>query len=141
MAQILSLRGAEVKIYIGGKLFPSAQSVDYVTDYGVTETYGVDDVFPQELAISRISYNGTITGIRIKAMGGLQGAGIVNKITDILRQPYVSIRITDRQTDTNLIFIPEAMVSNEQIKIMTKGVVKVSFSFKGSRGFTESDLQ
>jgi hypothetical protein len=141
MSQILSLRGAEVKIYIGGKLFPSAQSIDYITDYGVQETYGVDSVFPQEIALTRISYTGTITGIRVKAMGGLQGAGIVNKITDILKQPYVSLRITDRQTDTNLIFIPEMMVSNEQVKIMAKGVVKISFSFKGSRGFTEFDLQ
>jgi hypothetical protein len=141
MAQLMTLRGADIKIFINGKLFPTAQSVTYTIDYGETETYGIDSLFPQEIAPTRVSVSGTITGIRIQSGGGLQGAGLINKVYDLLRQPYISIRIADRTSDSNILYIQNTKVANEQFSAQIKGVCKLTFSFKGMIPFGQLDLE
>ena len=69
MAQSVTLKGSGVKLYVSGKLYPEVQSLTYTIDYGESEIYGIDSQFAQEIAPTRVSVQGTVTGIRIKLTG------------------------------------------------------------------------
>lgn len=137
---VQTLTGADIKVYIGGTHYKECQSVSINVDYGEESTYGVDSPFPQEIATTRIITGGSITGIRLKASAGLQGAGARPRILESLYAPYTSIKVVDRSTGFVLFYIPNAKVSSETISIMTKGVVRVSFNFKGIVPLNELDV-
>jgi len=138
--QAVSLSGSLVKVYISGSLFTNVQSVNYTIDYGINEIGGVDSPFPQEVVPTRISVTGTISGLVIKGAGGLQGAGVTSKIIDVMNQSYVSIRIVDRHTDQNLLFVAQAMITNESVSVSAKGLARSSFGFKGIVPLQSGDL-
>jgi hypothetical protein len=134
------MRGADIKLYLGGKLYPVVQDIRYTIDYGEQAIFGIDSAFPQEIAITRITVQGTISGVRLKGSGGLQGYDLRTGIRDMLHAPYVSLKIKDRHTDTDILWIPQIKVSSEQVQIKAKGIVQVSFNFKGIIPYNELDL-
>ena len=138
MSQSTVLTGAQVKLFIGGKLYP-ADNIQYIIDYGENPIYGIDSQFAQEIAPTRVSVQGTISGFRIKLSGGLQGKDIRSKITEILHSPYLSLRIQDRHSGYDVLFIQEIKVGSESMTIPSKGVVKLTFTFKGTVPFNVLD--
>ena len=140
MAMSRVLRGADVKIYLGGNLYAESQGITYTIDYGEQEIYGIDSQFPQEIAPTRVSVQGTISGIRIKMAGGLQSYNIRTKINEILFAPYISLKVMDRHSDLVLLFVPNIKVTNEQVQVQTKGIVRVTFNFKGIVPYNLLDL-
>jgi len=87
-----------------------------------------------------MSVQGNISGVRVKLSGGLQGHEARTKINQILYAPYTSLRIKDRYSDTDLIWIPQMKVSSETIQIQAKGVVRFNFNFKGIIPYNPLDL-
>lgn len=140
MAQSIVLKGSELKIYIGGKLYPEAQSINYTIDYGEEPIYGIDSHFPQEIATTKVTVRGSISGVVVKLSGGLQGKDARTKINEILFGPYVSIRIKDRYSDTDIIFIPQAKITAETFQAASKGVARLSFNFSGIIPYNPLDL-
>ena len=140
MGQSVTLKGAEVKLYISGKLYPEVQSLTYTIDYGEDEIYGIDSIFPQEICTTRTSVSGTISGIRVKFSGGLQGADARTKINEVLFAPYTSLRIKDRHSDIDIFWLPQMKVTRETFQVSTKGVAKLSFSFKGIVPYNALDM-
>lgn len=140
MSQSVVLKGAEVKMYVGGKLYAEVTSIRYSIDYGETEIYGIDSQFPQEIAPGRVSVQGSVTGMQIKMVGGLQAYDLRSKITEILHAPYVSLRLKDRKSDSDIFFLPQMKVVSESTSIVAKGVVSVSFQFKGIIPYNPLDL-
>ena len=140
MSQSTILRGADIRVYISGNEYAESQSIQWTIDYGITEIYGIDSNFPQELAPTRVSVQGTITGVIVKLSGGLQGHDIRTKINEILYHPYTSLRIKDRHSDADLLWVPQMMVSNETTQVQTKGVAKLSFTFKGIIPYNPLDM-
>jgi len=140
MAQTIVMRGADIKVYLGGTLYRTAQSISWTIDYGEQEIYGIDSQFPQEISPTRMSVQGNISGLRVKLDGGLQGRQGRSKITDILSAPYTSLRVRDRHSDVDILFIPQMKVTNEQMQIQSRGVVKLSFQFKGIIPYNEVDI-
>lgn len=140
MAQSVVLKGAECKLYLGGKLYGEAQSISYTIDYGETEIYGIDSIFPQEIAPTRMAVQGQVMGLRVKLSGGLQGKGGNVKITERLIAPYISFEIRDRTSDTKIIFIPQVKITNETMQVQAKGTVKLTFSFKGIIPYNPLDM-
>jgi hypothetical protein len=133
------LSGALVKIYINNQVYNEAQSVSYTLDYGETEVYGIDTPFPQEIHSTRAMVAGSISGIRIRNSGGIQSFNARPRITDIIKAEYISIRIQDRSTGEDLLFVPNAKISKQSFQAQAKGVVRLSFDFKGLVGFEPSD--
>jgi hypothetical protein len=133
------LSGALVKIYINNRVYNEAQSVSYTLDYGETEVYGIDTPFPQEIHSTRAMVAGSISGIRIRNSGGIQSFNARPRITDIVKAEYISIRIQDRSTGEDLLFVPNAKISKQSLQAQAKGVVRLSFDFKGLVGFEPSD--
>lgn len=140
MAQSVVLKGAEVKTYVGGKLYAEVQSIQYTIDYGEAEIYGIDSQFPQEIAPGRVAVQGTVTGLQIKLVGGLQAYDLRTQISKILYGPYVSLRLKDRHSDTDLFWLPQMKVTNESVRIAAKGVVTVTFQFKGIIPYNPLDM-
>jgi hypothetical protein len=131
MARQRVVSGAHLKIYINGVVYNEAQQLSYTIDYGEEPIYGIDSFFPQEIKITRISVQGSISGVRIADSNGLQAVNIRSGIRDSVFAPYISIRISDRRTNEDILFIPYAKVMNEKLDVSAKGNVKVSFSFTG----------
>jgi len=129
-----TIAGAHIKLYINGKVYNEVQQLQYTIDYGEEPIYGIDSVFPQEIKITRVSIQGSVSGVRTAQSNGLQGYDIRPKIFDSIFAPYISIRISDRRTGEDILFVPYARVTNERTNINAKGVVQTSFSFSGLQG-------
>ncbi len=128
------IAGAHIKLHINGEVYNEVQQLSYTIDYGEEPIYGIDSVFPQEIKITRVSIQGSVSGVRVANSNGLQGQSIRPKITDSIYAPYVSIRISDRRTGEEIMWIPYARVTNEKFDISAKGTAKLSFSFIGLQG-------
>lgn len=131
MARSLVLTGAHIKLYINNKPYKVVQSINLSIDYGESEIYGIDSPYPQEIAPTKVMVRGSCNGIRIKYSGGLQGANMRPLFQDIAASPYISIRIQDRQSGEDIIFIPNAKVTKENHGISVKSSYKLSFDFVG----------
>jgi hypothetical protein len=135
----VTLSGALVRIYINNQVYNEAQSVSYTIDYGEAEIYGIDTPFPQEIHSTRAMVAGSISGVRIKNSGGLQSFNAVPSIIDIVKSPYISIRIQDRSTGEDLLFVPNAKITKQNFQVRAKGVAILSFEFRGLVGFELGD--
>jgi hypothetical protein len=133
------IKGADILLYINNKLYNPAQGVSYTVDHQDEEIYGVDSFYPQEIAPKRGTISGSIRGIRTKNSGGLAALGIRPLAVSPLKGNYVSIRIKERLTGEDIIFIPQCRVFNEQNQVDAKGTWKLSFSFKGIVAFMSPD--
>ena len=140
MSQSVVLTGAQCKVYFGGKLYEGVQSINYTIDYGEEPIYGIDSQFPQEIANTRVSVQGSVNGLRIKLTGGLMGYDMRTKISQILWGPYVSLRIKDRHSDQDIFFCPQVKITSENVQIAAKGVVKLNFNFKGIIPYNALDM-
>lgn len=131
MAQSLVLTGANIKLYINNKVYNVVQSISLNIDYGETEIYGIDALYAQEIAPNRVTVRGSVSGIRVKLSGGLQASNLRPLFMDLAAAPYVSLRITDRYSGEDIIFIQNAKVTRESHSIATKSTYKLNFDFVG----------
>jgi hypothetical protein len=131
MAKSLVLTGAHIKLYVNNKPYKEVQSITLNVDYGETEIYGIDAAYPQEIASTRVTVRGSVSGIRVKNSGGIQAANLRPLFTEIAASPYVSIRIQDRSSGEDIIFIANAKVTRESHSMATKSTYKITFDFIG----------
>lgn len=131
MSKSLILAGAHIKLYVNNKVYKEVQSISLDVDYGETEIYGIDSAYPQEIATTRIVVRGSVRGIRQKYSGGLQASNLRPLFTDLAASPYISIRIQDRSTGEDIVFIPNCKVTRENHQIQAKGIYRLNFDFVG----------
>lgn len=133
------LTGAMIKVFINEQAYPQAQSVNYSLDYGERPVYGIDSPYPQEIHSSQASVSGSIQGIRLSNTGGIQSINGRPTFKDILLAPYITIRIQDRRSGEDLIFVPQAKIANQNVTVDARGVLRLSFSFTGLIGLEVLD--
>lgn len=133
------LSGAAIKLYINNKVYKEVQQISYNLDYGEYPIYGIDSAFPQEIAPGRAAVTGSVSGIKIKYSGGVQAYDARPLIKDLLAAPYISIRIADRSTGEDLLFIQSAKITNQSFNVSAKGTVKIQFNFMGLIGMEPLD--
>lgn len=129
MARVVA--GAMIKLFVNGRLYKEVQELSYDIEYGEEEIFGIDSPFPQEIATNKVVVQGNISGIKIKLSGGLHGYDLRPEIVNVLSSPYVSIRIQDRHSREDLLYVPNAKIVSHQVGAAIKGVMRVSFKFKG----------
>jgi len=134
------LAGAHIRVYIGELLLDEATSVSYNIDYGETEIYGIDSLYPQEIAATKMTTNGSITSLIIRGSGGLQNKSAIPLINSILQSPYVAIRIEDRQTSEVLFYCPQSKISNFSMTAQSGSTAKLSLNFKGIIPYGPGDI-
>lgn len=133
------LTGAHIQIWINNILYKNVQSINFSIDYGEYEVRGIDVGYAQEIAPGQISVRGSVRGLRIKNSGGLQASNIRPGFQDLAASPYISIRIQDRQSSEDILFIPNCKVTNESHSIGVKSTYKLSFDFIGQIPFFALD--
>jgi hypothetical protein len=141
MAKASTLSGAAIKLYVSGILYPQAQSVTLTIDYGEEPIYGIDSALPQEIRQTRISIQGSVSGVRILTDSGLQTNGIIPILKNSLHAPYISIEIRERESDAVLYFIQGVKVTSESFRAVSKGKIELSFNFKGTMPYQPNDMQ
>jgi len=139
MAMQVVLRAGDIKLFIGGNLCKGITAVNYSIDYGEQEIYGIDSAFPQEIASTKVVVRGTVSGTFVRDGKGLQGMGIKGRNKDILTNPYVSLRIQERLSGKDMLWVPEVKISNERVQAAAKDLVRFSFEFKGIIPFQDMD--
>lgn len=131
MAQSLVLTGATIKLYINNKVYNVVQSISLVVDYGENSIFGIDVPYAQELAVTKITVSGSVQGLRLKMSGGIQANNLRPLFQDATAANYISIRISDRFTGEDIVYIPSAKVTRESHSIVTKSTYKLNFDFIG----------
>ena len=133
MARSVTLSGSQIRLFINGIEYGQAQSIQYTIDTADQEIYGIDSIFPQEIAPVRSQVYGSISGIRIeddKNSFDLQTMGIRDNNDTVMGGGYSSIKLVSRKTGNPIIEIPMARISGEQFSVSAKGTAKVSFNFR-----------
>lgn len=131
MSQSIVLTGAQIRLYVNNKIYNTVQSINLTVDYGETEIYGIDSPYPQEIAPGKIMVRGQISCIRVQNSGGLQAGRLRPLTKDFAASPYISLRINDRKTNEDIVFIPNAKVTRETHVAGTKQTYKLTFEFVG----------
>jgi hypothetical protein len=139
MAQPIVLTGSNIKLYINNQVYTSVQSISFSIDYGESEIYGIDSVYPQEIAVTKCAVRGSVNGLRIKLSGGIQSANLRPLYSDIAASPYISIRIQDRNTKEDILYIPNAKVTRESHSVAIRSTYKLNFDFVGMVPFSPLD--
>ena len=128
---ILTLTGADIKVYINNKVYPYIKTINLSVDYGEVQNYGIDAEYAQEIAMTKLTVTGSVVGMRVKQSGGLQAMNMRPLLVDEAVGPYISIRIQDRSTSEDIVFIPNAKVSRENHIISVKQSYQLNFDFVG----------
>jgi hypothetical protein len=139
MATRMAVNGADIKLFINGKVYNSVQQLSWVVDRGEQEIYGIDIPFPQEIFTTKVSIKGKVSGVRVKASGGIQANNMASLITDIQASPYIDIRVQDRHTGYDLLLLTRAKISSESVEVGAKSVLRYSFEFKALIPYSELD--
>lgn len=126
-----TITGARVLVYINGDVYNECQSISLDIDYSESEIYGIDSVYVQEIAPGKVSVRGSINGLRTTLSGGLQAKNMRPLALNILTSPYISLRIVDRLTSEDIIFIPQCKVTREKHQTGAKQKYSLSFDFVG----------
>jgi hypothetical protein len=131
MASNVTIVGAQIEIFWNNQQYKEVADISFTVDYGEEEIYGCDSPYPQEIAGGKIAISGSVNGFRISNSGGLQAKVLRPLFTDVSAAPYVSLRVSDRKTSEDIIYIPMCKISSESHSIPTRGTYKLNFSFKG----------
>src|SRR5690606_22183381 len=99
--------------------------------YGEYEIHGIDADYPQEIAPGRTSVRVQVNGVRVRLSGGIQAYSARPLFKDRMAGNYVSIRIVDRSTDEDIVFVPNAKVVQESFQAAAKGTARLSFELIG----------
>ena len=125
------MTGAIIEIFWNNKQYKEVANISFSVDYGEYVIGQIDSPYAAEIAGGMISVSGSVDSFRIKLSGGLQGKSLRPLFTDVSAAPYVSLRVTDRATKEDVIFIPQCKITVENHNIPSKGVYKIGFQFKG----------
>lgn len=127
-----TLTGANLSIYINGKLFGICESFSYTIDTGRKEIRGIDSLFPFELAPTQVAVTGQMSVFRTANTAGLEGLGIAARDFVLPRERYFSITVIDRSTDSTPFKTDMAAVRHQNWDVAAQGLMRGTFSFVAS---------
>ena len=139
MAIPVVVTSAQIQIFWNNKQYKEIADISFTISYDEEVLYGIDSPYGQEIAGGKISVTGNVSGFMLKNSGGLEGKTLRPLFTDVSASPYVSLRVSDRTTGTDLLFVPQAKVTSESHSIPSKGTYKLNFSFVGLIPFQSLD--
>lgn len=117
-----------------------ATGLTFTRTLSIKAVHGVDSFQPSELIPSSYQINGTLTGIRIRDSGGLDGTGLMNASTvnSIFNQQYVVLEIVDRLTGVTIYKFIDTLFDSDSWSIQNKQVISFSANFKAR--FLQSEV-
>ena len=141
MPNQLVISSGLTRLYINNRIFTTTQTVSMENQTGEYEIFGINSPYPQEIAGGgQRTVRGSVSGVRTKNSGGLQGSNALPLFSDVAASNFISLRLEDRSSGETLWSIPKAKISNVNESISIKGVYKISFQFIGQILFYPLDL-
>ena len=128
------LTGQGVVIYVNKSMVGFATGIEYTRRTNVEYIYEIDSPFAAEVAPKGpYSVTGTLTGLRMKGSGGLDGSGImdVSNVANFFTQKYVTLEIRDRTTDQAICFINRCLFDQDGFKAEVRSQMTFSATFRG----------
>lgn len=132
--QQLLIAASACAVKINNTVIGYATSVQITKSQGMKVIHGIDNPFPQEIAITGpYMVQGTISGFRSRIQGGWEHLRAVNASTikDYFNQHYVTLEILDRATGELIARVDKALFTTDSISVGARGVVTMDASFVG----------
>ena len=135
-----TLQSAAIVVYLNGTVAPELTAINYQFDYGIKPIFSIDNPYPVELAQGAITVNGSVQGLRLsKTLGLMQDYNLRPLAGAVFNAQYCSIRIYNRRSKQNILFVPNAYITNQKVDINNRRIVTVDFNFTGLIGFEQAD--
>lgn len=141
MSQQSLVTGASSKVVVNGKVVGFATSVSVSRNQGIKALYGIDVITPQEIATTGpYSVTGSMSGFRVRDIGGHDGFGIVNASTvqDILNQKYCVLELVDRMSNVTYARVVGVIFDRDTITTSVKERNTFSANFTGIFYYNET---
>jgi hypothetical protein len=135
----LSIAGAATILYLNNVKAGFVTGFDFRATNNRRAVGELDSITPAELIPGNTAVNGTVTCMRIRLDGGLEGRGIAPSERNLLLEKYISILLVDRLTDSVIFRCDNAAVVDQNWSIRSKGLLEGSFSFIGISWLNESE--
>jgi len=132
-----TLRGLDLVVYINGKPWAFADSLEWSIDYGGDPIYGVDVLTPFEIPTTRALVSGSLHFFRQHNTAGPEGAGMIPTQDDLPRERYFYLQVTDRQNGTPYLEIPRCKLRTQSGSARAKGIVEGVVTFVGQNWANE----
>lgn len=133
MQQVIQT-GPGVKLSINGIICGFATGIQYQRSIATKEIYVIDTPLPQEIMPTTYSVRGTLTGLRIRDSGGLDGYGIMD-LSDLGKYfdlKYATIEVVDRATNKTIATIQKVLFDTDSWNISARAPISFSATFKGT---------
>lgn len=132
MQQLLQ-HGAGVRLVVNGVIIGFATGLTFTRSTSSKFIYGIDSPYAVEIAKTAYSVQGTLTGLRIRDSGGLDGVGIMDEsnASAYFNSKYCVMEIVDRATNKNMFTIQKVIFDQDSWSIQAKQLVSFSANFKG----------
>lgn len=133
-----TLRGGDIKVYINGKLFKPVVSLSFSLSSGHHAISGIDLNTPFELAPGPTRIRGSMELLRAREDGGLEGQGVAVLHENILLEKYFTLSITDRLTDTEILYVDNCVIIDQNWNIPSRGLMTGQATFEGMNWTNET---
>lgn len=127
----LTIVGAQVIVYINGRVYGQAESFEWESLTPKKPIFGIDSPDPFELAPTTTQCRGTLGAVRTHGDGGFQGAGVIAAYPDLTREKYFTLVLVDRVTKTILFEAALCSASMEKWRVAPKNIMRGTMSFEG----------
>jgi hypothetical protein len=123
------MTGARVVLRVNGRISASFSQVSWDIQTDGKEIQTIDDYLPHEIAPTRISVTGTLSGFRIPGQGPTSEL-IQADIMSFLMQKYVAIEVRDSQTNELLFFTAKAQITGRSENHTSENLSNITLKWK-----------
>ena len=123
------MTGARVVLRVNGKISASFSQVSWDIQTEGKEIQTIDDYLPHEIAPTRVSVTGTLSGFRIPGQGATTEL-IQANVMSFLMQKYVAIEVRDSQTQQLLFFTAKAQITGRSESYQSENLSNVVLKWK-----------
>lgn len=136
MSQQQILTGAGVVLKINGKVVGFATGISFTRSQGLKVVREVDNPFAVEIMPTVFEVSGSLSGVRLRGTGGLDGAkgGIdvmdLSTVQNFFYQKYVTIEVVDRVSSVVLYTFKSVLFDQDSWSITTKNIITFNANFR-----------
>lgn len=125
-----TIKGADLKMFINGKPFGLVTEFSFQVSNGRRGIYTIDQAEPWEIGEAQSAVTGSMTVIRLRADGGMEGYGVVAPYGFYTLEKYVSITLTERFTDRAVFHTDRALIRMQSWAVGPRNIMVGTLNFE-----------
>jgi hypothetical protein len=124
--------GSGVLVKLNGNLAGYATGMNFVRILETKVVKEIDNPFAAEIMPTSYSVQGTLTGLRVRGSGGLDGYGVMNVATPLnyFTQQYCVIEVVDILSKITIYTFQKVVFDQDSWNIQSRALLTFSASFK-----------